>query len=289
MLAILISSIGRVTYGGRVWSLGEAQKKLALLRLADELGNAAEACRELGYSRDSYYRYRRIYETEGVDGLRGTSRSKPNTKNRISTELEDAIIEIAIENPSLSRDGIRATLQHREIAISSSGIGNALRRHGLARKEERFAALERRHSQRLASEPMAQLVGEISSLHRRVAELEGRIDRAPSLRHPRRRKASPHSVPPAMPSKGGLLKEIFGDSWPDAFPVSQLAHNKDEVAMTQDVAAPSRVSQVLSALFGRASPAFLVRELHEFDHLIGMPRRSAYGDNDGELQDGKKT
>ena len=77
--------------------------KLKLLELADYLGNVSEACRCMGYSRDTFYRLQKRYEEAGLEGLREISRRKPNRKNRVPEEVEKAVCEIAVQFPAESR------------------------------------------------------------------------------------------------------------------------------------------------------------------------------------------
>lgn len=121
--------------------------KLGLLELAKQLGNVSQACKVMGYSRDTFYRFQHLYETGGEEALQELSRRKPIEKNRVPLHVEQAVIDLAIANPALGQKRVSQTLQEQGILISSSGVRSVWLRNDLESFKKRLKALEAKSAQ----------------------------------------------------------------------------------------------------------------------------------------------
>ena len=116
--------------------------KLGLLELAKQLGSVSQACKTMGYSRDSFYRFKRLYDNGGEEALREMSRKKPIIKNRVPEHVERAVVDLAIENPALGQLRASQTLLQRGIIVSSGGVRSIWLRNDLETMKKRLKALE---------------------------------------------------------------------------------------------------------------------------------------------------
>ena len=116
--------------------------KVGLLNLAEELGNVSKACKVMGLSRDTFYRYKSAVEGGGVESLFDQSRRKPNLKNRVDEPTEQAVIAYAIDYPAHGQHRTSNELRKQGIFVSGSGVRSIWLRHQLANFKERLTALE---------------------------------------------------------------------------------------------------------------------------------------------------
>jgi predicted site-specific integrase-resolvase len=150
--------------------------KIGLLNLAEELSNVSKACKIMGLSRDTFYRYKAAVENGGLEALVDKNRRKPNLKNRVDEATESAVVAYAVEQPAHGQVRASNELRKKGVFISPSGIRSVWVRNQLSCFKDRLRALE----EKMAKENMILTESQVQALEKKKDDdlVSGEIETA---------------------------------------------------------------------------------------------------------------
>lgn len=183
------------------------KNKMGLLNLAQELGNISKACKVMGFSRDTFYRYQKAVENGGVETLLSQSKRTPNIKNRVAQEVENSVVKLSIEQPAWGQVRASNELRKRGISISPGGVRSVLLRHGLENIKKRLNALEKKMSE----EGLIVTESQLKALEKRRSEKEahGEIE----TEHPGYLGSQDTYYVGTFKGVGRVYQQTFVDTW----------------------------------------------------------------------------
>lgn len=98
--------------------------KVGLLNLAEELQNVSRACKVMGVSRDTFYRYQELVKSGDIDALINKSRRVPNLKNRVDDATEHQLLISQFNIPHMVSTVL--VMNYARRVYSFQGVGFAL-------------------------------------------------------------------------------------------------------------------------------------------------------------------
>lgn len=207
--------------------------KAGLLNLAEELGNVSKACKIMGVSRDTCYRYQELAEEGGIDALVNQNRRVPNLKNRADEATERAVVEYAVEFPAHGQHRTSNELRKKGVLISGSGVRSIWQRHNLENFRKRLKALE----EKVAREGIVLTDAQVAALEKKAYddEASGEIETA----HPGYLGSQDTFYVGNLKGVGRIYQQTFVDTY------SKVAHCKLYTSKTPSTAADLLNDRVL--------------------------------------------
>jgi transposase InsO family protein len=111
----------------------QIQRKLRILKHAEQIGSISKTCRYFGVARASFYRWKAAYDGNGEPGLINRKTAPKNPANRTPLEIVEKVLHL---RRTYHLGPIRIVwylARYHNIKISDAGVYRILKRHALNR------------------------------------------------------------------------------------------------------------------------------------------------------------
>ena len=111
----------------------DIQRKLRVLRHAEQIGDVGKACRYFGVGRASFYRWRTAFHRQGEAGLANRKTTPKNPANQTPPEIVEKVLHL---RQTYHLGPIRIVwylARYHNIKISDAGVYRILKRNGLSK------------------------------------------------------------------------------------------------------------------------------------------------------------
>jgi len=167
-------------------------RRLGVVKLAEKLGNVAEACLQFGVDQTSFYKWRKRFKEHGLDGLKDRPPVHKSHPQATPDGTVRRVLDLAMQHPSYGCDSIRAMLPQQGGRLSAITVQKLLNEHGLGNRHDRWLALETRFAEKsveLTDEQVAVLEERNPCFRERHSESNAPGERLYAETFPVRRRA----------------------------------------------------------------------------------------------------
>ena len=125
----------------------ETKKRLAVLKLAETLGNVSEACRRYGIKRTQFYKFKRRFQVQGVEGLKNLPPIPKNHPLTTPPAQIEQILDLALKHPAYGCSRLESLLAADGKGLSNVTIQKILKKRQLGTRRERWLFLEGKYAE----------------------------------------------------------------------------------------------------------------------------------------------